>query len=142
MSISFCFRAIAILSASCILIVYGSPLKSSLASYQYHEHSGQVVASLTKRLDQAASEFVTQFRNPASILDVLLIIGGDIVQKAIAQLSGGFITPVSFSFGWVSYSFTSLLSAFGDGVFLPPPDITAKVITISGGGSRKSTNLG
>ena len=46
----------------------------------------------------------TQWSNPHDIFTILLIIGGDIVQKAIAQLTAGPVprlTPVSFSFGWV-----------------------------------------
>ena len=45
-----------------------------------------------------------QWSNPSDIFTILLIVGGDIVQKAIAQLTAGPIphfTPVSFSFGWV-----------------------------------------
>ena len=48
-----------------------------------------------------------QWSNPSDIFTILLIIGGDIVQVAIAQLCGGpikYLTPVSFSFGWVSRS--------------------------------------
>ncbi len=45
-----------------------------------------------------------QWSNPSDIFTILLLIGGDIVQAAIAQLSAGPVsglTPVSFSFGWV-----------------------------------------
>lgn len=45
-----------------------------------------------------------QWRNPSDIFTILMILGGDIVQVAIAQLCAGpvpFLTPVSFSFGWV-----------------------------------------
>ena len=45
-----------------------------------------------------------QWSNPTDIFTILLIIGGDVVQRAIAQLSGGRLTPVSFSFGWVRIS--------------------------------------
>lgn len=48
-----------------------------------------------------ASWLRAQCANPGDIFDILLIIGGDIVKQAIAQLSGGYIVPVSFSFGWV-----------------------------------------
>lgn len=58
------------------------------------------------------------------------------MSKAIAQLSGDWITPASFSFGWVSYTFGALLSAFGDGIFLPHPDFPAKIITVKNAGSR------
>lgn len=132
MLVALYHRALAILP-HVVLAAYGSPLQ--LAPY-HRESTRDVLATLSKRLDEAATEFATQFRSPAEILAVLLIIGGDIVQKAIAQLSGGWITPISFSFGWVSYSFSSLLSAFGDGVFLPQPDLSAKIITVGSGGAK------
>ena len=46
-----------------------------------------------------------QWSNPSDIFTILLIIGGDVVQVAIAQLCAGPVpglTPVSFSFGWVN----------------------------------------
>lgn len=45
-----------------------------------------------------------QWTNPGDVFTILMIIGGEIVQVAIAQLCCGPIpsfTPVSFSFGWV-----------------------------------------
>ncbi|RYO97442.1 hypothetical protein DL765_011186 [Monosporascus sp. GIB2] len=83
--------------------------------------------------------FQEQLKNPSEAFSVLLIIGGDIVQKAVAQLSGRRITFVVFSFGWVSYAFNSLMSAFGDGSLMPDPDVTCEVITISSG-IKKSSN--
>jgi len=76
-----------------------------------------------------------QMTNPADILAILQIIGGDIIQKAIAQLSGtrlGF-TPVAFSFGWVSYTFNAIMSVFDDGNLLPPPEAEIVVIDILSG---------
>lgn len=56
----------------------------------------------TDRFNPAApvAEFVAQLRNPGDVFSVLLLLGGDIVARAIAQLVGprGF-TPVAFSFG-------------------------------------------
>lgn len=49
---------------------------------------------------------------------------------AIAQQAGRRITFVAFSFGWVSHSFRALMSIFGDGTFMPPPDYPAVVITV------------
>jgi hypothetical protein len=65
-----------------------------------------------------------QWQNPRDIFSLLLIIGGDIVQKAIAQMSGGpyGVTPVAFSFGWVSYSILAVMSVLGDGSLMPHPD--------------------
>jgi hypothetical protein len=89
-----------------------------------------------ERRDTSSNTLQKQFQNPAETLSVLLIIGGDIVQKAIAQLSGGSFTPVSFSFGWVAYAFGSVMSAFGDGTFMPEPDLSSKVITVGSRGSK------
>lgn len=54
-----------------------------------------------------------QWRNPGDILSVLLLVGPDVIKLAIAQLSGRFITPVAFSFGWVAYAPAALLSSLG-----------------------------
>ena len=54
-----------------------------------------------------AAEFQMQWHNPKEVIAVLLIIGGEIIQKALAQLTGGLIVPVAFSFGWVAYTFSS-----------------------------------
>jgi hypothetical protein len=57
--------------------------------------------------------FRDQWINPSDILSLLLLIGPDIVQRAIAQLSGNILTPVAFSFGWVAYSLNASLSVIG-----------------------------
>ena len=78
----------------------------------------------------ASNELSSQWRNPKDILSLLLLIGGDIIQKAIAQLFGVYVelakdgpriylTPVAFSFGWVGYAFTSLTSVIGDKQLMP-----------------------
>ena len=54
-----------------------------------------------------------QWSNPADIFTILLIIGGDVVRVAIAQLCAGPVpnlTPVSFSFGWVIFSVLARLT--------------------------------
>jgi hypothetical protein len=85
----------------------------------------------------------SQWSNPGDILSLLLLMGGDIVQKALAQFVGVsfhffhrgprfMITPVAFSFGWVTYAFTSLrLSIVGDGTLMPDPDTDCIVINCS-----------
>jgi hypothetical protein len=40
-----------------------------------------------------------RWSQPTDIFSVLLILGGDVVNKALAQLAGGSVTPVTFSFG-------------------------------------------
>jgi hypothetical protein len=43
-----------------------------------------------------------QWTKPNDIFSILLILGGDIVQRALAQLVSprSYFTPVAFSFGW------------------------------------------
>jgi hypothetical protein len=79
-------------------------------------------------------ELRAQWISPGDVLSLLLLIGGDIVQKAIAQLVGRTIqpfkgskleigiAPVAFSFGWVAYAFTNLLSAVGEKQLMPTAD--------------------
>lgn len=47
----------------------------------------------------SGSEFLAQWKSPSDIFSVLLILGGDIVGCALAQLAGSRINPVAFSFG-------------------------------------------
>lgn len=51
-----------------------------------------------------------QWQNPNDIFTILMILGGDVVQQALAQECGTWLVPVSFSFGWVSKR-TSLIFA-------------------------------
>ena len=46
-----------------------------------------------------SSEFKDQLTNPGDVFSVLLILGGDVVGRALAQLAGTGLTPVTFSFG-------------------------------------------
>ncbi|KAK0431195.1 hypothetical protein EV421DRAFT_2011865 [Armillaria borealis] len=78
------------------------------------------------------------WQNPSDTLSILLIIGGDVVLKALAQLAGRPFTPIAFSFGWVSYSFNTLMNVLGDGRLLPPPDYPAMVINAQNGYKRDS----
>ncbi|KAL1868937.1 hypothetical protein Daus18300_005773 [Diaporthe australafricana] len=83
--------------------------------------------------DPATSYFQGQFSNPAGVLSVLLLVGGDTVQKAVAQMTGGrhaVFTPVVFSFGWVSYSVSMVATAFGDAIFLPRPEYSGYVVNV------------
>ena len=90
---------------------------------------------------EANSESKSQWQNPSDILSLLLLIGGDVIQRAIAQLAGDdtLPTPVVFSFGWVAYTFTSLLSAVGDKRLMPAaPDVQSIVINTSYGHARSN----
>ncbi len=94
------------------------------------------------------TQLVIQWQNPGDILSLLLLIGGDVVQRAIAQLFGIYIqpcrngprlylTPVAFSFGWVGYAFTSLASVISDKQLIPSePDCPSIVINCSTGYGR------
>lgn len=106
------------------------------------------------------AELRAQWTNTGDILSVLLLIGGDVVQKAIAQLVGyevrlyerqkpGAIpesifaiplTPVAFSFGWVAFSFTQLLSAFGDRRLMPLPEKSAIVVNCANAFQRDNNS--
>lgn len=94
----------------------------------------------TIRDSLAIAQLSTQWKNPSDVLSVLLLIGGDIVQKALAQTSGGLLTPVCFSFGWVAYSLMALVGLIGDGRLLPTPDYPTKVINLDSGYSRENRN--
>lgn len=61
----------------------------------------------------ASDSLAVQWQNPADFLSVVLLIGPDVIQRAIAQMAGRAITPVAFSFGWVTYAVSALLSSFG-----------------------------
>lgn len=79
---------------------------------------GDLVArNVTTNLDASPntiSQYLQdQWRNPNDILSVLLLLGPEIVQTAIAQMAGRAITPVVFSFGWTAYAFKALLSTVG-----------------------------
>ena len=67
-----------------------------------------------------------------------MIVRGDVIQKAVAQLVGGpyGITPVAFSFGWVSYTFITLVSAIGNGRLMPDVEFSSIVINASTGDER------
>lgn len=80
----------------------------------------------------------SQWSNPSDILSLLLLVGGDVVQKALAQTAGRGFIPVAFSFGWVSYAFLGLLSAVGDKRIMPDPDCAVLVINTENGYSRSN----
>ncbi|KAE8151309.1 hypothetical protein BDV25DRAFT_152779 [Aspergillus avenaceus] len=90
-----------------------------------------------------ANELQQQWTNPSDVMSLLLLIGGDVVQKAIAQLVGRTIrpfrtcevgiTPVAFSFGWVAYAFTNLLSAVGEKQLMPAADQRCIVVNSANG---------
>ena len=79
--------------------------------------------------------------DPGDIFTILMIIGGDVVQVAIAQLCAGpipFLTPVVFSFGWVGYVVSAMLSAVGDNRLMPNPEVDCCVINAKNGYNRSN----
>ena len=48
---------------------------------------------------QPSHDFSVQWKNPGDVFSILLILGGDVVARALAQLVGSRVTPVAFSFG-------------------------------------------
>ncbi|OBS23302.1 hypothetical protein FPOA_03851 [Fusarium poae] len=95
-------------------------------------------------MSTSAQDIGSQWANPGDILSILLLIGSDIVQAAITQLVGYRIripgtkthipiTPVAFSFGWATYSFTNLLAAVGSMKLVPETDCPSIVVNCSNG---------
>lgn len=82
-----------------------------------------------------------QWSNPSDLSTILMVIGGDVVQKALAQGTGvWYFTPVCFSFGWVSYAFMALINIIGHGRLLPDPDYDVKVFNLESGYARDNKN--
>ncbi|THV03518.1 hypothetical protein K435DRAFT_817242 [Dendrothele bispora CBS 962.96] len=76
------------------------------------------------------------WKGPSDAMTILLIIGGDVVLQALAQLSGRRLPLVAFSFGWVGYSFNTLMSVVGNGRLMPFPDYEVKIINAQNGFAR------
>ncbi|KAJ0120722.1 hypothetical protein J7T55_015454 [Diaporthe amygdali] len=91
-------------------------------------------------MNTSAAGLKMQWASPSDVTSILMIIGGDVVQKALAQGTGKVYTPVCFSFGCVAYAFVSLVSIIGDGRLLPPPDYPAKVFNLDSGYQRENKN--
>ncbi|KAL1591810.1 hypothetical protein SLS59_010038 [Nothophoma quercina] len=91
-------------------------------------------------VDLPSSEFRSQLINPGDVFSVLLILGGDVVGRALAQLAGTGLTPVTFSFGWVAYAVTAVVSALGANKLMPPPDCACIVINGESAYSRDNTS--
>ena len=99
-----------------------------------------IVANNNSSSITTQSQLSAQWTNPSDVLSVLLIVGGDVVQKALAQTAGGYFTPVCFSFGWVSYSLNAIISIIGDGRLLPEPDHPVKIYNLKNGYARENKN--
>ncbi|CAG9954297.1 unnamed protein product [Clonostachys rosea f. rosea IK726] len=87
-----------------------------------------------------SGEFFQQWINPSDVFSVLLILGGDVVGRALAQVAGTGLTPVTFSFGWVAYAVSAVVSAVGENRLMPLPDCECKVINGKSGYVRDNTS--
>ncbi len=90
----------------------------------------------------AFSSLRHQWHHPSGVFSVLLIVRGDVIQKAVAQLAGGAfnITPVAFSFGWVSFGVSTLLSVIGEGKLMPEVDCPSIVVNVGNGYRRTNSS--
>lgn len=78
-----------------------------------------------------------QWTAPGDIFSVLLILGGDVVQLALANLAGGYLTPLTFSFGSVAYAISAVLSAIGENRLMRcPPEVSLQIINLKSGYRR------
>lgn len=58
------------------------------------------------------------------------------IQSALAQLTGPPFVPICFSFGWVSYAFSTITALVSDGRLMPPTDYSCKVFNLETGYAR------
>jgi hypothetical protein len=80
------------------------------------------------------SELGNEWANPSVVVPmVLFMVGGQVIQEALAQTTGNTFSPVCFSFGWVTYVLSNLKTVFGDGRLLPAPDYPVKVFNLKSG---------
>lgn len=93
----------------------------------------------------AINEFRIQWTQPSDTFSVLLIVGGDVIQLTLANLTGGIVTPIAFSFGWVAYAITAALGAMSNNRLIScAPEVSIKVFNLetSYGRSNQSWLLG
>ncbi|KAL7623146.1 hypothetical protein AAE478_006827 [Parahypoxylon ruwenzoriense] len=91
--------------------------------------------------ETASASFLTQWTEPSDVFSVLLILGGDVIQLALAALAGGTppVTPVAFSFGWVAYAVSAVLSAIGENRLVRcAPEVAVQVINLKSGYGRSN----
>ncbi len=89
----------------------------------------------------STNELRQQWTEPTDVFSVLLLLGSDIVNKALAQLSGTLLTPVTFSFGWVSYAVTTFLASVGEVKLMPSAtESPCLVVTAKNGYLRSNSS--
>jgi hypothetical protein len=124
-----------------LLSFLGAALSAPSSQLFPRQNDSSDVTTGSEAENSTGSVLLAQLRNPAEILAILLIIGGEVVQKAIAQLTGYrllFVTPVAFSFGWVAFSFTATMGIFGDGILMPRPEDEIQVVDVASGTQKKN----
>ncbi|KAH0551588.1 hypothetical protein GP486_007195 [Trichoglossum hirsutum] len=90
---------------------------------------------------QAAVEFRAQWIRPSDVFSVLLILGGDVVARALAQVAGSGLSTVAFSFGWATYAISALVSAVGENkLMVLSPDCRCKVINGKSGYAKDNSS--
>ncbi|KAF2966729.1 hypothetical protein GQX73_g6840 [Xylaria multiplex] len=83
--------------------------------------------------------FRAQWTKPTDVFSILLLLGAEVIQRALAALAGGTpaITPVAFSFGWVSYAISALLSTVSESRLVQaPPEAAVQVFNLKSGYTR------
>lgn len=91
------------------------------------------ISSLLQSVESVPSQLLAQWSNPSDIFSLLLLVGGDVIQKALANFHGRSIRPIAFSFGWVAYAFSALLAAVGHLNIMPDPDCPYLLFNIKSG---------
>ena len=92
-------------------------------------------------LSAPIEEFREQGTRPGDVFSVLLLLGGDVVSRALAQLAGSRLVPVTFSFGWVAYAVAAIVSCVGENRLMPTaPDCTSIVINAKNGYVRSNSS--
>lgn len=98
---------------------------------------------MSRSYKESSNEFANQWTRPNDIFSVLLILGGDVIQLACASMAGGTSmppNPVAFSFGWVAYAVSALLSTIGENRLINcQPEVPLIVINLKSG-YRRSNN--
>jgi hypothetical protein len=80
---------------------FATPLRLPFLIHSLHQSSSPLRDQMAPiNLNTSADRFRDVWSSPAGYAStILLLIGGDVVLRALAQLAGGRITPVAFSFG-------------------------------------------
>ena len=120
------------------------------AAYPSSEVSRNTPKSSAMGSVTSPSEDITsQWQHPSDIFSLLLLVGGDVVQKALTRLTSvrfrAFgvhlcLTPVAFSFGWVADAFMMIGAAVGDGRLMPEPECSVKLINCDNGFARENNS--